>query len=107
MQTGTPAQAESGASPAVACLTNVYRAGWRRDGRLDALTEWGPIDLLALASEDAVRELQDLAALARDRLLPGTVALVQKGPTRLAPQFAGSPMMPADADLVVGAPSSN
>ncbi len=38
---------------AVACLTDVYRAGWRPGGPLDALPDTGPVDLLSLASDDA------------------------------------------------------
>lgn len=87
---------------AVACFTDVYRAGWRPGGPLDALPDRGPVDLLALAGDDAIGELRDLTGLARDRLLPITAALALEGPTRLAPTFAGSPLMPADADLVVG-----
>lgn len=87
---------------AVACLTEVYRAGWRPGGPLDALPDREPVDLLALAGDDAVRELRDLAALARERLLPVTAALAAEGPTWLAPTFAGSPLMPADADFAVG-----
>lgn len=85
-----------------ACLTEVYCAGWRPGGPLDAPPDHGPVDLLALAGDDAVHELRDLTVLARERLLPVMAALAAAGPTWLAPTFAGSPLMPADADLVAG-----
>lgn len=86
---------------AVACTTAVFRAGWRPGGPLDALPDRGPHDLLALAGDEAVEELRALTDLASDRLLPTLRGLADAGPTRLAPTFAGSTLMPADADLVV------
>jgi len=88
---------------ASACLIEVFRTGVVVPGSpLTLLPQDRPGDLLSLAPPAAVDELSDLADLARDRLLPRLHALTLSGPTWLGPTFAGSTLMPADADLVVG-----
>lgn len=86
---------------AAACTTEVFRAGWRPGGPLDALPDRGPYELLTLAADDAVNELRALTDLAADRLLPALRELALAGPTLLGPTFAGSALMPADADIIV------
>lgn len=59
-------------------------------------------DLLALVPEDAVDDLAGMAEVAARALLPRLRDLAAAGPTWLAPEFAGSTLMKADADVVTG-----
>lgn len=88
---------------AAALTVEVFRCGMVMPGSpLATLPTRSPDDLLALAPAAAVDELSDLVELARERLLPRVHALSSQGPTWLGPVFAGSRLMPADADVVVG-----
>jgi hypothetical protein len=86
-----------------ALLTEVYRMGATAAGSpLAGLPRDSPVDLLGLASPEAVEELGELTDLARVGLLRPLHALAADGPTWLSPVFAGSDVMHADADLVTG-----
>jgi hypothetical protein len=88
---------------AAALMVEVFRCGMVMPGSpLATLPTSSPDDLLALAPAAAVDELSDLVDLARERLLPHVHAFTSQGPTWLGPVFAGSRLMPADADVVVG-----
>jgi hypothetical protein len=86
---------------AIACLTEVYRAGLWPDSPLMSLPDRGPVDLLEMAGEDALDELRDLTALARRSLLPAIRPTAADAITHVAPTFSGSELMNADADLIV------
>lgn len=88
---------------AAACLTEVYRVGRVPSGSpLAGLPASDPVSLLALAPSAALEELSELASVARESLLPHLQTLSMRGPTSLAPTFAGSRRMAADADVVTG-----
>jgi hypothetical protein len=89
------------ASWAIACLTEVYRAGLWPDSPLMSLPDRGPVDLLEMAGEDALDELRDLTDLARRSLLPVIRPTAADAVTHVAPTFSGSELMNADADLIV------
>ncbi|NNG41055.1 hypothetical protein HJ588_17490 [Flexivirga sp. ID2601S] len=101
-QQAPPASAEfASACWALALTTSVYREGGvPPDSPLVPLlrTQRFTADtLLRLASPDARRQLQKLAAIAGERLLPELLPPYDLGTT-----FATSRLMPADADLIAG-----
>lgn len=87
---------------ALALLTEVYRAGRMFPGSpLAALDNKADAEaLLALAPRSALDELAGLTDVAQASLLP---AVRERGaPIYVGPVFAGSRLMSADADLIVG-----
>lgn len=87
-----------------ALFTEVYRTGdiWPGSALdFDEQVE-SPEQLLELVPPQAVEDLQTLAAVAEERLLPRLADLATRGPVASGPTFAGSKLMPADADLIVG-----
>jgi hypothetical protein len=88
---------------AAAALIEVFRSGAVMPGSpLSGLTTDHAVDLLGLASPAVLEELGALTTIADQRLLPQLRALAAAGPTWLGPTFAGSRLMPADADLIAG-----
>ncbi|KHL03796.1 hypothetical protein [Sinomonas humi] len=85
---------------ALALCTEAYRAGVGVVWSLVQLIEAGDFTvkrLLLLAPDDALRQLVDLDALAREHLIPQLEA-----PFYLGPTFDGSMLCPADADVISG-----
>jgi hypothetical protein len=86
---------------ALAWCTDVYRSGGiRPESPLAPLLATGsftPHALLGLAGPDARRQLEELAALSRQHLLPHL-----RRPVALGPTFEASALCAADADLIAG-----
>lgn len=85
---------------ALALLTEVYRVGLMPGSPIGELLEarsFRAQALLALAPEDAVRQLDELRAVSREVLVPRL-----SGPYRLGPTFDASDLCKADADVIAG-----
>jgi hypothetical protein len=83
----------------LALLTECFRAGVRPGSRLLALAPGdGPQALLDLATDI---EVADLIAM-RDSAPAVFVPHLPPGPVHTGPTFAGSQLLPADADLIAG-----
>lgn len=86
---------------ALALLTEVYRAGLFPGSPLTALPDAPTVDdLLALAPDAALTDLQGLTSVAATTLLPALRSWGQ--PVYVGPVFAGSRHVPADADIIAG-----
>lgn len=85
---------------ALACATAVYRGGLQPDNPLEELLRSGRFTteaLLALASDDALVQLDTLQRVARDRFYP---AMHPERSLVIGPEFDASRLCPADADFI-------
>ncbi|MFV0256971.1 MAG: hypothetical protein ACK5PP_00790 [Acidimicrobiales bacterium] len=99
-ESGKDPSALARASWALAITTEAYRAGIAPGTPLYELLDAGAAGftseaLLALAPDNAIRQLSELSRLAATNLRPHL-----DGPYQLGPTFKGSTRCPADADLI-------